>query len=271
MTYWSNIQVDPQDAEIIKIDDLEKKLDKLPDDIKRIRELITRFEVCHFKYQVHLAKIKQAIAELKPGVDTTKIGINHIQHGEQVVSSDKTGRSRLGQQYVWALKEWINDHGNESFSEHYDKSLGQQVQLWLGDKTPDKLQLVQFLLARLTWDWPAYEKLQQGGKFVDLEDQASRVDICHYAFPKNLDLLLEGIGQMKAVENEKWEGCGFSNATIKADLETEFLALNKLLTSYQNNPNLNKDDLMRLWLTQCLAKTIKADVKITIPMCGLET
>jgi hypothetical protein len=35
------------------------------------------------------------------------------------------------------------------------------------------------LLARLTWDWESYEKLQHGGRFKDIEFQACRMDICH--------------------------------------------------------------------------------------------
>jgi hypothetical protein len=43
-------------------------------------------------------------------VDTTKIGLNHIQHGEKVLSTDTTGKSLIGQQYIWILKEWLNDN-----------------------------------------------------------------------------------------------------------------------------------------------------------------
>jgi hypothetical protein len=64
MNSWSNIQISAQDSEIIKINNLEKRLGKLPDKIYKIRELITRFEVCHFKYQLHLKKIKRSISEL---------------------------------------------------------------------------------------------------------------------------------------------------------------------------------------------------------------
>jgi len=58
MKAWSNIQISPEDPEIIEINNLEKNLGKLSDKVCQIRELITRFEVCHFKYQQHLRKIK---------------------------------------------------------------------------------------------------------------------------------------------------------------------------------------------------------------------
>jgi hypothetical protein len=64
MKAWSNIQISPQDPEIVKINNLEKKLGELPDKVYKIRELISRFEVCHFKYQQHLRKIKGSIIDL---------------------------------------------------------------------------------------------------------------------------------------------------------------------------------------------------------------
>ena len=76
MKAWSNIQISPQDPEIIKINNLGKKLGELPDKVHKIRELITRYEVCHFKYQQHLRQIKDSIINLEPNVDSKKIGIN---------------------------------------------------------------------------------------------------------------------------------------------------------------------------------------------------
>lgn len=270
MNGWSNIQISPQDSEIIKINNLEKRLGELPDKVNKIRELITRFEVCHFKYQIHLKKIKDSITELTPIVDMTKIGTNHIQHGENVLNRDATGKSLIGQQYVWALKEWLNDNAKNEISDKYDNKHGQQIQKWLGDKNPDKIRLVKLLLARLTWDWKSHEELQHAGKFEDIELQVSRVDICHYAFPKNIDLLLEGIGQMEAVEEKRFEGCGSYNTEIKAYLEKEFLDLNDTLKPFQVNNGLNETDLIKTWLFACLAKTIKENINLSIPITALE-
>ena len=269
MKAWSNIQISPQDPEIIEINSFEKGLGNLPEKVYRIRELITRFEVCHFKYQEHLRKIEGSIAELEPNVDTTKIGINHIQHGENVINKDTTGKSLIGQQYVWALKVWLNDNDKNEVFGKYDKKLEQRINKWLGDKSPDKRRLVKLLIARLTWDWTSFEKLQHGGEFKDIESQASRLDICHYAFPNNLDLLLKGIGQMKAIEEQKFEGCGSFNTEIKTYLEKEFLDLNKILKSLQVNNESKKDDLIKIWLIMCLAKMIKENIKISKPIIGI--
>jgi len=270
MKAWSNIQISPQDPEIDKINKLENRLGELPDKVNKIRELITRFEVCHFKYQQHLKKIKDSIITLESNVDTNKIGINHIQYGESVLNKDTTGRSLIGQQYVWAIKEWLNDSQPNEISDKYDKKLGQEIHKYLGDKNPDKIRLVKLLLARLTWDWKSYEKLQHGGKFNDIEFQACRMDICHYAFPRNLDLLLQGIGQMEPVKEKEFEGCGSYNTNIKAYLEREFLDLNDKIKSLKINNGSNRNNLIKAWLVACLAKTIKENINISIPITDIE-
>lgn len=270
MNAWSNIQISPQDPEITRINNLQKNLGELSDKINEIRELITRFEVCHFKYHQHLRNIKESINALEPNVDIHKIGINHIHHGESVLNNDTTGRSLIGQQYVWAMKVWLNENFPIEPSDDYDKKFGRQIHEWLGDKNSDKTELVRLLLARLTWDWKSYGELQHGGKFTDIELQAGRMDICHYAFPENLNLLIKGIGQMKAVEEREFEGCGSYNTDIKTYLEKEFLELNDTLLSLKNKSGQNKNDLIKAWLVACLAKTIKENIKISIPIIDIE-
>ena len=266
MDAWSNIQISLQDPEIVRINNLEKRLGKLPDKVNKIRELITRFEVCHFKYRQHLRKIRDSIIALEPKVNTNKIGINHIRHGESVLNNDATGKSLTGQQYVWAMKEWLSENLPSEISDNYDKKLRQQVREWLGDKHPDKIRLVRLVLARLTWDWKSYDELQHGREFKEMELQACKIDICHYAFPQNLNLLLKGIGQMKAVEEKKFEGCGSYNIDIKTYLENEFFDLDNMLKSLKTGSSTSKKDLIRAWLIACLAKTIKENINIPIPI-----
>jgi len=269
MKAWSNIQIAPEDPEIITINNFEKSLGKLPEKVTVIRELITRFEVCHFKYQRHLKKIKDSIINLEPTLDSASIGMSHIQHGENAWKTDATGRSLTGQQYIWAMKKWLTDNDAKPVPEKYNKKLEQQIRKWLGDKNPDKTRLIRLLIARLTWDWKSYEELQLGGEFKDIELQACRMDICHYAFPKNLDLLLQRIGKMKPVRDKDFEGCGSCNDNIKACLEKEFLALNDRLKILIISGRSDKNELIRAWLMACLAKTIKENVKISIPVIDL--
>ena len=264
MNAWSNIQVSVDDIEIYKIDEIEKKLGKLPEKVHKIRELITRFEVCHFKYQQHLKKIKNSIMNLQSDINTANIGIYHIKNGENAWKNDKTGRSITGQQYVWGIKKWLVEYQKTKMSKHYDKKLGQQIKKWLGDKNPDKKRLVRLLLARLVWDWEPYEELQQGGEYKDLEFQACRMDICHYAFPENLDLLLQGIGKMTAVD--EFEGCGSFNSNIKAFVEKEFSGLNDLFKSLISTGKSDKNESIKRWLVASLAKTLKEQVNLTKPV-----
>jgi hypothetical protein len=264
MSEWSNIDIPPSDPEIIEIDKFKKTLGVVPSNVRQIRELITRFEVCHFKYQQHLKYIQESILNLKPDIDPKKIGTNHIRSGENAWKKDKTGRSRLGQRYIWALTNWLGDNPKVKDSEYYHKRLRQQITKWLGKKNPEKERLVRLLRARLIWDWKSYEELQQGKENKELELQACKIDICHYNFPKNLDLLLQGIGEMKPVE--ALEGCGSFNSDIKKFVEKEFSILNDLLKSITSVHKPDKNELIKSWLIACLAKTLKEQVSLTKPI-----
>lgn len=254
MNPWSNIQVTPEDHEILMIDKFGLDLGAIPEKVTRIRELITRFEVCHFKYEQHLKKIRDSITRLDPVVDTGKIGMYHIQHGEAAAEKDKTGKSPMGQEYVHALKDWLGEGGQYT----YDTKLKKGIHKWLGRKDPEKERLVRLLLARLTWDWGSYEKLKTGQIFSDIEDQASRMDICHYAFPGNLDEMLRGIGQLKAVKG--FEGCGSYSPVIRSRLEKEFKKIMIRIEGLQHDGSYSGSDRIRIWLFACLAKTIKENI-----------
>lgn len=107
MKAWSNIEVSDHDSEVIRINALEKKLGKLPMHICQIRELITRFEACHFKVRQHLCHIKFAITHLQVQINPDAIGKNHIRHGADAWKNDETQRSRMGQQYIEVIKTWL--------------------------------------------------------------------------------------------------------------------------------------------------------------------
>ncbi len=258
---WSNIEISSQDTEIIQINRLEEKLGKLPEKVLQIRELITRFEVCHFKYQHHIRKIKESIISLEPLTVPSEIGINHIQKGENAWKKDKTGRSKTGQQYLWAIKNWLDNMDQTVYSVHFDQALGQRIAKWLGEKNPNKERLVRLLVSRLTWDWKSYQELQQGGDLKELELQVCRMDICHYAFPANLDLLLQAIGEMKPVKD--FEGCGSFDAKIRAFIEKEHSALRELLQTVIDRGQSENNELIKAWLFACLIKTIKEQVHLS--------
>ena len=276
MSAWSNIEVPPGDAEITGINKLEEAIGNYPEQVRKVRELITRFEVCHFKYLQHLKNIRKSIIDLHPFTDPGNIGQNHIQHGAEAWKSDKTGRSIMGQQYLWALHNWLDNNNKERLPEFNDQ-LTREVETWLGEKSQEKVKLVRLLLARLTWDWKTLEEVSQRSMEdisqqeddMGLEYQIYRMDICHYSFPVHLINILRGIGEMKPLV--KFEGCGTYNSHIKKSIRTELVTINDWLLSRETNGTggLDQNEQIRIWLYACLAKTIKEQVglkdKIAFP------
>ena len=269
MEAWSNIEVSPEDPEIIQINDLESKLGRLPDKARKIRELITGFEVCHFKYQRHVKKIIESIVNLEPKEELAKIGANHIRHGQHVLENDQTGRSLLGLQYIWGIRRWLVEDNPNDISVNHDEKLEIEILQWLGDKNSHKIRLVKLLLARMTWDWESYEKLKLGSEFKEIEEQASRIDICHYAFPVNLELLLQSIGQMKPVTEKHFAGCGSWDNQREECIKEDFLKLNDELESLILKEEKDRNDFIRIWLTACFIKTLKESVHLSLSMTNL--
>ncbi|MGD8781427.1 MAG: hypothetical protein PVH88_20985 [Ignavibacteria bacterium] len=272
MSAWSNIEISAEDPEIIAIDKIEKSLGEIPQHILQIRNLITRFEVCHFKIDQHLKKIKDSIFGLSPVIEPESIGANHIRMGEDASKKDKTGRSLLGLQYLIAVKRWLSDDPGNKKSKNYDEEIDEKVTEWLGSKTPGKEKLIRLLIARMTWDWKSYEELTKGEKLEGLKYQVCTMDICHYAFPENLNKLLQGIGKMKQAEG--FEGCGDYNEEIREFLGAEFSGLyNRMKTNRHKSKNdIDGKESLKYWLVACFAKTLKEQlgIKKRLPIPGIE-
>lgn len=257
MSAWSNIETSLRDHEILRIDEMEKSLEGLPEKVTRIRDLITRFEACHFKYKQHYINIQKSIEDLKPVIDPGQIGSHHIHQGSQAVQKDTTGRSRIAQHFLFGLYAWLGEGSDSPKSSGSRIKSDDRVSEWLGDKQPDKARLVRLLIARLTWDWKAMEDLMMGGDFEAMENQLIRMDTCHYDFPRNLERLLEALGQMKPVDN--FEGCGTYSQEIKTYFHEQFTNLCQWMN---NNSGTDVEEKTRFWLTACLAKTIKVQLSI---------
>jgi len=140
MTYWSNIEVSPQDPEIEEIDNLGRDIGEFSEDVKKVRELIRRFEVCHFKYKAHLHYLTDSIDNICPNIEPTTIGENHLSKGEMYVKRDTTGRSESGQQYVCALKRWLGYYSQQK-SEYFNVELTQKIIEWLGEENAKKRKI----------------------------------------------------------------------------------------------------------------------------------
>ena len=266
MNPWSNIEISHDDPEIIQINKLETALGKIPENVYQIRELISGFEVCHFKYHQHISYIKKSIKNLKPNIVLEDIGKNHIRHGAEVLDKDKSGRSLSGQIYVLSLKKWLDDTEQEDDPD-LNEELLQKITKYLGDRDSEKERLVRLLIARLKWDWKLYESLLKDNANKELENQVCRIDICHYNFPNIIDSVIIGIGQLKPVDS--FEGCGSFTSNIKSAIKVEFDLLTDTMEELIARKESDNRSKMSAWLYFCLAKTLKEQVGLKQSLQGL--
>ncbi len=266
MNAWINIDVSPDDQEIIAINQMELALGNVPKQIYKVRELITRFEVCHFKYRRHFEYILKSIAELQPVIEVDRIGLNHLHHRTNAWMNDKTKRSKAGLMYISALSKWLEDESfdNLEISKQELFKLRLLVDEWLGDKNEKKVKLIHMLLSRLLWQ--SVEQYRSGGTLSELEYQIEATDICNYTFPQNLDKIIQAIGTLKPVK--VFVGCGTFNAEIISFLTKEFKKLCMWLDNDMPNIDLGlkKKDPIKIWLVACLVKTIKTDIHLIDPL-----
>ena len=254
MDPWSNIEIPPDDPEIIQIDKFKTTLGKIPPHVYQIRKLITGFEICHFKYNQHLEYIKGSISNLKPNIVLEDIGRNHFRHGEKVIGKDSSGRSFTGHIYVLILTNWLGNTEKE-YDVNKHGELAKNITQWLGQKDTEKERLVRLLIARLKWDWKSYESLLRDNSNKDLENQVCRIDICHYNFPEIINSVLIGIGLLKPVD--AFEGCGSFTSDIKSSIEGEFDLLSEIIKDKSSGKEPDQKTMIRIWLYLCLAKTLK--------------
>ncbi len=163
------------------------------------------------------------------------------------------------------MQEFISDvkRDQRKIPNDHDLNLDLKISKWLGDKTPDKERIVRLLIARLTYNWESYEKLQLGGQFKELEFQTCRMDICHYDFPSHLDTQIQAIGKMQS--HKGLEGCGSYTSEIKMFLTGKYSEIVSSISDISKDRFLlkqNKNDQFRIWLYLCLAKTIKEQTGI---------
>jgi hypothetical protein len=265
MDPWSNIVVLPEDPEISEIDKFETSLGTIPINARHIRDLITGFEVCHYKYKKHIDYIKTSILTLRPNIKLKEIGSYHIKKGDQAWRGDKTGRSLTGQKYIWAINNWLGEMADEGAHTEYDAhNTIKRVGKWLGIRNQEKERIVRLLKARLLWDWKSYEEFLGGDEDNILEYQVCRMDICHYAFPENMDRMIRAIGQMKPVES--FEGCGSYNEEIKDYIKEEISEIHNMIDSWKTGKLSDKKDKVKRWLFACMAKTLKEQVGFSMPI-----
>ncbi len=262
---WANIIVAPEDEEIAVIDRMEKDLGELPDKVVAVRELITRFEICHFKVERHYRNILRSIAQLRPVIDVKRIGAHHPCHKGDAWKKDTTGRSEVGMRYITALCSWLGEEGS--------RDLGglDEIQGWidasLGEKSDEKVRYVNLLLDRLLGR--NLEAHLGDGELSGLNLQILSCDICHYAFPQNLEKVIRGIDRLEPVAG--FEGCGSASVEVTSFARQEFRKLSAWLGSDQpvDDLGLGKKEPTKTWLIACLAKTLKQHVTLEEPLKAL--
>jgi len=252
---WANLGLDQPDAEIGEIHRMELRAHPLPPVALRIRELITRLEICHFKVARHIGRIVEAIGSLRLDLNPADIGRAHPRCGEYAWRNDRTGVSRRGQEYIWALQMWLADTASsEADSRRVPRELAERVNGALGNKNASKVRLVSALVDRLVLRADRQPLPPELGSFW-LQIEAT--DICHYAFPVNLERMIEGIGRLQPVP--EFVGCG-SFDEARRELARE--AVRALRVWLRGEPSRLADQLgdrtpLKAWLVACLAKTLK--------------
>jgi hypothetical protein len=197
--------------------------------------------------------------------DILKSEASQFQSQRNRVRKDKTGRYLLGQQYVWALINWLADYPSLSLSGFFTNEIYTNVSTWLGNRSPQKEKLIRILVAKFTHDWKSLKKFNHNSKNKELAYFANSMEIWHYTFPKKLDMLLQDIGKMEAENNDP-----HGNYTIDKDvitnIENEFAVLCNLMNSgseFNYIGSAEKIDLINNWLIASITKTLKDQTGIS--------
>lgn len=255
---WSNIAGEPSDGDIVRIYRMKQCIGQLPQEAMNIRGLITRLEICHFKFERHIQIIVQSIGRMEVDLDSDSIGRPHPRSGENAWKMDKTGRSRRGQEYVWILQMWLD--GDSQLSEEDQRGipqdLFQEVYEALGDRDERKETLVSYLLDRLLWRFSDRQQLPK--ELGKLGLQIDRTDICHYGFPTNVWQTIEAIGKLEPLND--FEGCGSFDEERLQCAQKYFDLLCAWLEREETRVDLGLGERsdVKEWLVACLAKTVKA-------------
>lgn len=255
---WSNLVLQPDDEEITWIHQLERQAMPIPPVAAAIRELITRFEICHFKAERHIARIVEAIGTLSLDFKPANIGQAHPKSGESAWQGEKTGRSRQGQEFIWALQMWLDDaHASDKDHRRVPSAFLEEVTRALGPCDARKRLLVSALLNRLLLRAGRQPLPPELGGFWE---PVERTDICHYAFPSNLWQMLGSVGKLEPPSD--FAGCGSCDDAQRRMAQEHFRALCAWLRA---EPGLLENRLgnrspVKTWLVASLAKTLKEQV-----------
>lgn len=266
---WQNVVLAENDPQVDWIRELEARARPIPEVAWAIRELITRLEVCHFKWERHVERIVAAIREMQLPLDPRTIGRAHPRCGPEAWRLDPTGRSRRAQEYIRSLEAWLAGVEKPSNPRNLtDRPTWGDTRPWvneaLGLPNPRKIRMVEALVDRLV--------LREGREPLPPEygafgEQIERTDICLDEFPRNLERMITAIGRQQPVED--FIGCGSFDETRRAQVRGHYLTLVHWLAGRETKPpslTLGTGTPVRIWLVASLAKTLKAMVSLPDPL-----
>jgi len=222
---------------------------------RRIRELITRLEICHFKFPRHLQRIIAAIGAVRLELDPAEIGRAHPRHGSQAWQMDTTGRSQKAECFIAVLEGWLTGQCPQTEE-------GEQVWTALGSQDDQKRLLAGALARQLRWQ---YEAGSLGPELSLWDHQLSGIHQCHYTFPRNVQRLIQAIGQGEPLEG--FEGCGTFSGNHLA-LARQTIDLLDGWLAKRSGPlaeELGQPAPVKEWLARCLRHTL---IGLTTPVLG---
>jgi hypothetical protein len=226
-------------------------------DTQLIHDVISKFQTSEFQ------RNNQNPAKSVSGPQSGRVDYRPEQdfsrNNENASRMDKTGRYLLGQQYVWALINWLADYPPLNLSGFFYNEIYTNVSTWLGNKSPQKEKLVRIVVAKLTHDWKSLKKFNHYSKNKQLAYFAYSMEIWHYTFPKKLEKLLQDIGKMEA-KNSDPDGSYTIDEEGKTNIENEFAILCNLMNSEKfssSNGLTEKDELIKIWLIASITKALK--------------
>ena len=263
---WANVNLTKADEEVRWIYRMERHVSPVPPEAHIIRELISRIEACHFKYQRHIEHIIRSIGQMQTDIDPDSIGNAHPKSGDGAWRKDSSGRSRRGQEFILALQLWLDEKSPPGeLSEEISQSLTMKVYNALGEPDYNKRVFVEALINRLLWKF-GNTRQPLSEKFDEIGEQIDRTDICHYTFPANVERVISAIGRLTPLSD--FEGCGSFGSEQQCLTEEYFHTLLNWLhkRKCRLDEQLGESTPLKRWLAACLAKTLKEYTGLRVPM-----
>jgi hypothetical protein len=217
-----------------------------------IHDGISKFETSQFQYEQF--NQNQLISGPESQRIDNKLEQDISLKNENALRKDKTGRYLLGQQYVWALINWLADYPPLNLSGFFSNEIYTNVSNWLGNKSPQKEKLVRIVVAKLTHDWKSLKKFNHISENKRLSSFAYSMEIWNITFPEKLDLLLHDIGKIESKISDPNRDYDVEKDE-RTIIENEF----SVLCNFMNSGNClaEKNDLVKTWLMSNIKRSLK--------------